>query len=181
MPPTIGGGGAYFASFSASRFYYFAAFAHTRQHPVLCLSSCASKCLSFGRSPCATICSPDFVNCLHAKSSAPLGFYTPVKAPIDNLFQLGVTRAPNGNGHHAYNKTSTPTTNGTTATQNGQSNGGGGGGGVNSNGSNNGGGNSEGGADEGEETAESLQYIKPANDDLTIAYSEGTQKTDLLY
>ncbi|XP_036339326.1 uncharacterized protein LOC118748764 isoform X2 [Rhagoletis pomonella] len=111
--------------------------------------------------------------------SAPLGFYTPVKAPIDNLFQLGVTRAPNGNGHHAYNKTSTPTTNGTTATQNGQSNGGGGSG--NSNGSNNGGGNSEGGADEGEETAESLQYIKPANDDLTIAYSEGTQKTDLLY
>lgn len=29
---------------------------------------------------------------------------------------------------------------------------------------------------------ESLQaYLKPANDDLTIAYSEGTQKADLLY
>lgn len=36
------------------------------------------------------------------------------------------------------------------------------------------------GADDTEES-ESLQYIKPANDDLTIAYSEGAQKTDLLY
>lgn len=32
-----------------------------------------------------------------------------------------------------------------------------------------------------EEEPESLQYIKPADDDLNIAYSEGTQKTDLLY
>ncbi|XP_018797860.1 PREDICTED: uncharacterized protein LOC108974458 [Bactrocera latifrons] len=60
--------------------------------------------------------------------SAPLGFYNPVKAPIECLFQLGVTPAPNGNGHHAFNNTSTPTTNGDTtvnniATQNGQSNG----------------------------------------------------------
>ncbi|XP_054728780.1 uncharacterized protein LOC129237850 isoform X1 [Anastrepha obliqua] len=111
--------------------------------------------------------------------SAPLGFYTPVKAPIDNHFQLGVTRAPNGLAHHAYNNTSTPTTNGTTntntATQNGQTNGGGG------CGSSNGGGSSSG-VDIGDgEESESLQYIKPANDDLTIAYSEGTQKTDLLY
>ncbi|XP_069966459.1 uncharacterized protein [Bactrocera oleae] len=105
--------------------------------------------------------------------SAPLGFYTPVKAPIESLFQLGVTRAPNGNGHHAFNNTSTPTTNGgttvnNTATQNGQSNG------VS---------NSNGGGVDADDTeeSESLQYIKPANDDLTIAYSEGAQKTDLLY
>lgn len=31
------------------------------------------------------------------------------------------------------------------------------------------------------EEPESLQYIKPAEDDLNMAYSEGTQKTDLLY
>lgn len=104
-----------------------------------------------------------------------------MKAPIDNLFQLGVTRAPNGsNGHHTYNaNTSTPTTattNGnaalnksTPAKQNGQSNGG----------CSNGG--SSGGSTDDNEEPESLQYIKPANDDLTIAYSEGAQKTDLLY
>uniref|UniRef100_A0A1I8P6A6 Uncharacterized protein n=1 Tax=Stomoxys calcitrans TaxID=35570 RepID=A0A1I8P6A6_STOCA len=103
-----------------------------------------------------------FYNC----GSAPLGFYTPMKAPIDKLFQLGVTRAPSLE----------PTTNG------GSSN-------LLINGMGSSGGSivciSKGlieDDDSGEQEPESLQYIKPADDDdLNMAYSEGTQKTDLLY
>lgn len=85
--------------------------------------------------------------------SAPLGFYTPMKAPIDRIFQLGVTRAPSLEC----------TTNGDNVGDGGLLNG-------------------KTGSDiDGEQEPESLQYIKPADDDLNIAYSESTQKTDLLY
>ncbi|XP_061403041.1 serine-rich adhesin for platelets [Musca vetustissima] len=85
--------------------------------------------------------------------SAPLGFYTPMKAPIDRLFQLGVTRAP----------ALECTTNGDGIGDGGLLNG-------------------KASSDiDGEQEPESLQYIKPADDDLNIAYSESTQKTDLLY
>ncbi|XP_073834757.1 protein phosphatase 1-binding protein bifocal isoform X2 [Musca autumnalis] len=87
--------------------------------------------------------------------SAPLGFYTPMKAPIDRLFQLGVTRAPS-----------------LECTTNGD-------GGVGDGGLLNGKTSSDN--IDGEQEPESLQYIKPADDDLNIAYSESTQKTDLLY
>lgn len=88
-------------------------------------------------------------------------------APIDKLFQLGVTRAP----------TLEPST---------AANGGGSGNLYNGLGGGSIVGISGGliGGDsviDGEQEPESLLYIKPADDDLNIAYSEGTQKTDLLY
>lgn len=92
-----------------------------------------------------------------------------MKAPIDRLFQLGVTRAP-----------TMSTSETTTATMNGD-------GGKLLNGKGGGGGGTADDDNEysvgvgGEQEPESLQYIKPADDDLNIAYSEGTQKTDLLY
>lgn len=117
--------------------------------------------------------------------SAPLGSYIPMKAQINTHFELGVTRSPDTDDEfrkHSNNtiasKTTTTTTNGnssdneTTAllkTTNASCNSNG----VDyilngSSGCNN-------------DEPESLQYLKPATDDLTVAYSEGTQKTDLLY
>lgn len=109
-----------------------------------------------------------------------------MKAQINTHFELGVTRSPdtddefrkNSNNTIASKTTTTTTTNGnssdneTTAllkTTNASCNSNG----VDyilngSSGCNN-------------DEPESLQYLKPATDDLTVAYSEGTQKTDLLY
>lgn len=144
--------------------------------------------------------------------SAPLGFYTPIKAPIDRLFQLGVTRAPSLLSNDSPTETTaaapaTATTT-TTATANGSRLLNGIGGNEEDFGDGNGsivgisGGllNDDYNSDEhkkhknagntvaatvagdnDEDEPESLQYIKPAEDDLNIAYSEGTQKTDLLY
>ena len=149
---------------------------------------------------------------IYILGSAPLGFYTPLKAPIDRLFQLGVTRAPSLLSNESTATTTTPTDASTNANAPATTNGGSrlfNGYGICDDDTGNGSivGITDGlikdhqhhhlnddtnnklknktimNADYSEdyEETESLQYIKPADDDLNIAYSEGTQKTDLLY
>ncbi|XP_034490144.1 mucin-19 [Drosophila innubila] len=105
--------------------------------------------------------------------STALGFYTPVKAsPMDSLFQLGVTRytppeSATGNG----------SSNGSPATTAATSNGG-----ASFNGNGNG---SIVGIGEGLIKGESNDAVGVQEEDYHlssgIVYSEGTQKTDLLY
>lgn len=93
--------------------------------------------------------------------SAPLSSYTPVKAPLNTNFELGVTRSIKLAGEAPeipsknYNESECSRSNSSRvdgdSTQNG---------------------NIE---------TDNLQYLKPATDDLTVAYSEGTEKADLLY
>uniref|UniRef100_A0A1B0A041 Uncharacterized protein n=1 Tax=Glossina pallidipes TaxID=7398 RepID=A0A1B0A041_GLOPL len=138
--------------------------------------------------------------------SAQLSFYTPIKAPLDKHFQLGITRAPllssstsSSNSHTKKDKkesdssastpTPTTTTNSATATNcdgfnNLLINGVNGGGSIvgitdGLNYENNDAANGE--QRRGDDQPDSLPFIKPADDDLNVAYSEGTQKTDLLY
>ncbi|KAL7743096.1 hypothetical protein ACLKA6_015020 [Drosophila palustris] len=116
--------------------------------------------------------------------STALGFYTPVKAsPMDSLFQLGVTRyttpesgSASGNGNGSSNGGNAATG---TATSNG---------GASFNGNGNG---SIVGIGEGlikgerETNAAGGVQVEEAEEDYHlssgIVYSEGTQKTDLLY
>lgn len=107
---------------------------------------------------------------LFLAGSTALGFYTPVKAsPMDSLFQLGVTR---------YNPPDSPSA----ATSNGN---------LNSNGNGNGTGNENGSimglgeglikdeeSDEKDRDDDDVDYLMSGGG---IVYSEGTQKTDLLY
>lgn len=135
--------------------------------------------------------------------SAQLSFYTPIKAPLDKHFQLGITRAPllssSSNNHTKKDKkeldlsastpTTTTTTNSATATNcdgfnNLLINGVNGGGSIvgitdGLNYENNDAANGE--QRRSDDQPDSLPFIKPADDDLNVAYSEGTQKTDLLY
>ncbi|KAL1376238.1 hypothetical protein pipiens_004460, partial [Culex pipiens pipiens] len=108
--------------------------------------------------------------------SAPFASYTPVKAAIDTTFELGVTRTPSpsssasstSNEHHPAQPLANgggtngisqppPRFNGVVdgATLNGQQ--------------------QEGGE------PESIQYLKPASDEQTVNWSQGTRVTDLLF
>ncbi|KAI8117756.1 hypothetical protein CVS40_10429 [Lucilia cuprina] len=122
--------------------------------------------------------------------SAPLGFYTPLKAPIDRLFQLGVTRAPSLLSNDSPTEPNAAASAANGRLFNGICDGDGSLMALGGNGSIVG--ISDGlitddmivkkSKTETDEEPESLQYIKPADDDdLNMAYSEGTQKTDLLY
>lgn len=109
--------------------------------------------------------------------SAPFASYTPVKAAIDTTFELGVTRTPSPSAssnsstlsneapplpptsHHHH---SNGGTNGMITPQQQQ---------QRFNGIN--------GQDSGE--PESIQYLKPASDDQTVNWSQGTRVTDLLF
>lgn len=110
--------------------------------------------------------------------SAPFASYTPVKAAIDTTFELGVTRTPspsssasstsnehhpaqplaNGGGTNGISQ-SPPRFNGVVdgTTLNGQ----------------------QQQQDGGE--PESIQYLKPASDEQTVNWSQGTRVTDLLF
>ncbi|TDG43127.1 hypothetical protein AWZ03_010448 [Drosophila navojoa] len=113
---------------------------------------------------------------MHTCSTA-LGFYTPVKAsPMDSLFQLGVTRSPSAvatNGGSSSNNNSSSSSS------------------FNGNGNGSIVGISEGLLKDGENGESGVKDAKDAagadddvDDFLTaggIVYSEGTQKTDLLY
>ncbi|XP_039438843.1 uncharacterized protein LOC120420007 isoform X1 [Culex pipiens pallens] len=110
--------------------------------------------------------------------SAPFASYTPVKAAIDTTFELGVTRTPSpsssasstSNEHHPAQPLANgggtngisqppPRFNGVVdgATLNGQ----------------------QQQQDGGE--PESIQYLKPASDEQTVNWSQGTRVTDLLF
>lgn len=103
--------------------------------------------------------------------SAPLGSYTPMKVPTMNAtFELGVTRSP------TFDTTDTLSTNGgptSTAANNNAS--------SNANGHNGSGGALNAASNAAADLSESLQYLKPATDDQTVAWSEGTRVTDLLF
>lgn len=119
--------------------------------------------------------------------SAPFASYTPVKAAIDTTFELGVTRTPSpssssssssgssingGSGGEQPAQQQQQTLNGTNGIGQQQRlngvesavNGGGGGGGQ---------------PEQGE--PESIQYLKPASDEQTVNWSQGTRVTDLLF
>lgn len=95
--------------------------------------------------------------------SAPLGSYTPIKASLNTNFELGVTRSQTSAPYDDPMGTSA-TTNGTTSMAQHQGNGGG----------------SVIPANNGD-VSDSLQYLKPATDEQTVAWSEGTRVTDLLF
>lgn len=92
--------------------------------------------------------------------SAPLGSYTPLKASLNTNFELGVTRSqtPTEAMMNGFSPGLAATTTPTTTSDGGVS--------VTTN---NG------------DIGDSLQYLKPATDDQTVAWSEGTRVTDLLF
>lgn len=133
--------------------------------------------------------------------SAPFASYTPVKAAIDTTFELGVTRTPSPSStasstcssnehhhpqqHHQQSQQAQqhhhhhPHTNGHHGNhqqQQQQHQGR-----INGTGLNGDGGLLllNGGADAGE--PESIQYLKPASDEQTVNWSQGTRVTDLLF
>lgn len=106
-----------------------------------------------------------FISVHQLVGSAPLGSYTPMKGSLASSFELGVTKSPSPGGSSSVSMSPSPTlqskedaegrntSNGTENLLNG------------------------GGAGD----PESLQYLKPATDDETVAWSEGTRATDLLF
>lgn len=122
-----------------------------------------------------------------AIDSAPLGSYTPVKGAINTNFELGVTRsspATTTSSSNSSSKSPSPTqqeVNQADSVRNGAT-----GGGATLSGTDaatvaaatsNGGRPSHNGT----EPPDSLQYLKPATDDQTVVWSEGTRATDLLF
>lgn len=87
-----------------------------------------------------------------------MGSYTPMKGSVVNNFELGVTKSPSPGGSSSVSMSPSPTLSKEEqqARSRGDSllNGG---------------------------DPESLQYLKPATDDETVAWSEGTSATDLLF
>lgn len=117
--------------------------------------------------------------------SAPFASYTPVKAAIDTTFELGVTRTPSpssssssssgSNEQPAQQQTLTNGTNGIGQQQqqqhqqqqrlNGMESAL----------------NGAGGQQPEQGEPESIQYLKPASDEQTVNWSQGTRVTDLLF
>lgn len=95
--------------------------------------------------------------------SVPLGFYRPIKATIDKLFQLGITPAPNltmtATSDLLVPKATNGLMNGTDVLSDGTA----------SNYQN------------GDSCQDRIEDEQQQDDDLNVVYSEGTQKTDLLY
>lgn len=87
--------------------------------------------------------------------SAPLGSYTPMKGSVASNFELGVTKSPSP-GSSSVSMSPSPTQSKEEQARNGD--------------------NSLNGGD-----PESLQYLKPASDEETVAWSEGTRATDMLF
>lgn len=97
--------------------------------------------------------------------SAPLGSYTPMKGSLASNFELGVTKSPSpGGGSSSVSMSPSPTLSKEEAQRA-------------ADGLLNGGGSGSNGAGE----PESLQYLTPATDEQTVAWSEGTRATDLLF
>lgn len=103
--------------------------------------------------------------------SVPLGFYRPIKATIDKLFQLGITPAPN----LAMSSVTSSDAAVVSKAMNG--------GLTNGNGTTTGAadGNNSNCQQNGDFRAEISNDEPQQDDDLNVVYSEGTQKTDLLY
>lgn len=80
-----------------------------------------------------------------------MGSYTPIKGSVANSFELGVTKSPSP-GSSSVSMSPSPT----------QS-------------------KDEQQLQLARNDPESLQYLKPATDDETVAWSEGTSATDLLF
>lgn len=113
--------------------------------------------------------------------SAPFASYTPVKAAIDTTFELGVTRTPspssssssssgssiNGGANNEQPAAPLNGTNGIGQQQQQRLNGS----------------ESTNGQLQQQEQAEpeSIQYLKPASDEQTVNWSQGTRVTDLLF
>lgn len=96
--------------------------------------------------------------------SAPLGSYTPTKGSLATAgFELGVTKSPSPGSSVSMSPSPTQSRQEEAAENEALANG------MN-------GGNCSGNGD-----PESLQYLKPATDDQTVAWSEGTRATDLLF
>lgn len=100
------------------------------------------------------------VHFLFFVDSAPLGSYTPMKGSVDSsTFELGVTKSPSpGGGSGSVSMSPSPThANGGHRDQ------------------------QQHHTTNGAGDPESLQYLKPASDEETVAWSEGTRATDLLF
>lgn len=120
--------------------------------------------------------------------SAPFASYTPVKAAIDTTFELGVTRTPSpsssssSSGSSSINGASNNNNNEQPAHQQQPLNG------TNGqqqqqrlNGSESTVNGGAGGQLQEQGEPESIQYLKPASDEQTVNWSQGTRVTDLLF
>lgn len=100
--------------------------------------------------------------------SAPLGSYMPTKGSLASSFELGVTKSPSPGSSSSVSMSPSPTQSKNQHHHSQEED--------ENEALANGNGNSSGGGD-----PESLQYLKPATDDQTVAWSEGTRATDLLF